>query len=59
MCQGCSGSLRVAVVFVLFFEHIHIRQMRWRVQRVLESGLGLGLGFEEVFVFDSKSENRD
>ena len=22
-------------------------------------GLGLGLGFEEVFVFDSKSGNRD
>ena len=22
-------------------------------------GLGLGLGLEEVFVFDSKSENRD
>ena len=25
----------------------------------LEVGLGLGLGSEEVFVFDSKSENRD
>ena len=26
---------------------------------VLKLGLGLGLGLEEVFVFDSKSENRD
>ena len=27
--------------------------------RALESKLGLGLGLEDVFVFDSKSENRD
>ena len=31
----------------------------WLVDRSFREGLKLGLGLEEVFVFDSKSENRD
>ena len=35
-----------------------LRQLR-QCQRREQFSLGLGLGLEEVFVFDSKSENRD